>query len=137
VYARSATSRVAVASETGVVEGSTAIALARAYYVLAGLIYQDGCGGSGFFEVLPLEGIEDQVREHLATDVKVTDPASPRNLRRTAATQRASCGRKLNTKATTYVANVLSFLRWPLRAEAPAAARRGRWRPGQPGAHEF
>ncbi len=30
------------------------------------------------FEVLPLEGIEDAVREHLATDVKVTVTASPR-----------------------------------------------------------
>jgi methylenetetrahydrofolate reductase (NADPH) len=29
------------------------------------------------FEVLPLEGIEDAVREHLATDVKVTVTASP------------------------------------------------------------
>jgi methylenetetrahydrofolate reductase (NADPH) len=30
------------------------------------------------FEVLPLEGIEDQVREHLDTDVKLTVTASPR-----------------------------------------------------------
>jgi methylenetetrahydrofolate reductase (NADPH) len=30
------------------------------------------------FEILPLEGIEEQVREHLATDVKVTVTASPR-----------------------------------------------------------
>jgi methylenetetrahydrofolate reductase (NADPH) len=30
------------------------------------------------FEVLPLDGIEDQVLEHLATDVKVTVTASPR-----------------------------------------------------------
>ena len=30
------------------------------------------------FEILPLDGIEDQVREHLPTDVKVTVTASPR-----------------------------------------------------------
>ncbi len=30
------------------------------------------------FEVLPLDGIEEQVREHLATDTKVTVTASPR-----------------------------------------------------------
>jgi methylenetetrahydrofolate reductase (NADPH) len=30
------------------------------------------------FEILPLDGIEEQVREHLATDVKVTVTASPR-----------------------------------------------------------
>jgi methylenetetrahydrofolate reductase (NADPH) len=30
------------------------------------------------FEILPLDGIEDQVREHLATDIKVTVTASPR-----------------------------------------------------------
>ena len=30
------------------------------------------------FELLPLDGIEEQVREHLATDVKVTVTASPR-----------------------------------------------------------
>jgi methylenetetrahydrofolate reductase (NADPH) len=30
------------------------------------------------FEVLPLDGIEDQITEHLATDVKVTVTASPR-----------------------------------------------------------
>jgi methylenetetrahydrofolate reductase (NADH) len=30
------------------------------------------------FEILPLDGVEDQVREHLATDVKVTVTASPR-----------------------------------------------------------
>src|SRR5918997_5267846 len=30
------------------------------------------------FEILPLDGIEDQVREHLSTDVKVTVTASPR-----------------------------------------------------------
>ena len=30
------------------------------------------------FEVLPLDGVEDQVREHLATDVTVTVTASPR-----------------------------------------------------------
>jgi methylenetetrahydrofolate reductase (NADH) len=30
------------------------------------------------FEVLPLDGIEDQIREHLATDTKVTVTASPR-----------------------------------------------------------
>ncbi len=30
------------------------------------------------FEILPLDGIEDQVREHLGTDVKVTVTASPR-----------------------------------------------------------
>ncbi|HET8821389.1 MAG TPA: methylenetetrahydrofolate reductase [Thermoleophilaceae bacterium] len=30
------------------------------------------------FEILPLDGIEDQVREHLTTDVKVTVTASPR-----------------------------------------------------------
>jgi hypothetical protein len=30
------------------------------------------------FDVLPLDGIEDEVREHLATDVKVTVAASPR-----------------------------------------------------------
>jgi methylenetetrahydrofolate reductase (NADPH) len=30
------------------------------------------------FEVLPLDGIEDQVREHLSTDTKVTVTASPR-----------------------------------------------------------
>jgi methylenetetrahydrofolate reductase (NADPH) len=30
------------------------------------------------FEILPLDGIEDQVREHLATDAKVTVTASPR-----------------------------------------------------------
>jgi methylenetetrahydrofolate reductase (NADPH) len=30
------------------------------------------------FEILPLEGIEDQVREHLPKDVKVTVTASPR-----------------------------------------------------------
>jgi methylenetetrahydrofolate reductase (NADPH) len=30
------------------------------------------------FEVLPLDGIEDEIREHLGTDVKVTVTASPR-----------------------------------------------------------
>ena len=30
------------------------------------------------FEVLPLEGIEDEVRAHLPTEVKVTVTASPR-----------------------------------------------------------
>src|SRR5215211_7413602 len=30
------------------------------------------------FEVLPLDGIEEQVLEHLGTDVKVTVTASPR-----------------------------------------------------------
>jgi methylenetetrahydrofolate reductase (NADPH) len=30
------------------------------------------------FEILPLDGIEEQVREHLATDLKVTVTASPR-----------------------------------------------------------
>jgi methylenetetrahydrofolate reductase (NADPH) len=30
------------------------------------------------FEILPLDGIEDQVREHLGTEVKVTITASPR-----------------------------------------------------------
>jgi methylenetetrahydrofolate reductase (NADPH) len=30
------------------------------------------------FEILPLDGIEDQVREHLSTDTKVTVTASPR-----------------------------------------------------------
>jgi methylenetetrahydrofolate reductase (NADPH) len=30
------------------------------------------------FELLPLDGIEDQVREHLSTDKKVTVTASPR-----------------------------------------------------------
>jgi methylenetetrahydrofolate reductase (NADPH) len=30
------------------------------------------------FEILPLDGIEEQVREHLGTDVKVTVTASPR-----------------------------------------------------------
>ena len=30
------------------------------------------------FEVLPLDGVEEQVREHLSTDVKVTVTASPR-----------------------------------------------------------
>ena len=30
------------------------------------------------FEVLPLDGIEEQIREHLATDLKVTVTASPR-----------------------------------------------------------
>ena len=30
------------------------------------------------FEILPLDGIEDQVREHLTTEVKVTVTASPR-----------------------------------------------------------
>jgi methylenetetrahydrofolate reductase (NADPH) len=30
------------------------------------------------FEVLPLDGIEDEIREHLSTDVKVTVTASPR-----------------------------------------------------------
>jgi methylenetetrahydrofolate reductase (NADPH) len=30
------------------------------------------------FEILPLDGIEEQVREHLTTDVKVTVTASPR-----------------------------------------------------------
>src|SRR5918996_1721784 len=30
------------------------------------------------FEVLPLDGIEDQVREHLPTDVTVTVTASPK-----------------------------------------------------------
>jgi methylenetetrahydrofolate reductase (NADH) len=30
------------------------------------------------FEILPLDGIEEQVREHLSTDVKVTVTASPR-----------------------------------------------------------
>jgi methylenetetrahydrofolate reductase (NADPH) len=30
------------------------------------------------FEVLPLDGIEEQIREHLATDTKVTVTASPR-----------------------------------------------------------
>jgi len=30
------------------------------------------------FEILPLDGIEGQVREHLPTDVKVTVTASPR-----------------------------------------------------------
>ena len=30
------------------------------------------------FDILPLDGIEDQVREHLPTDVKVTVTASPR-----------------------------------------------------------
>jgi methylenetetrahydrofolate reductase (NADH) len=30
------------------------------------------------FEVLPLDGIEDEVREHLSTDVKLTVTASPR-----------------------------------------------------------
>src|SRR5215212_11078464 len=30
------------------------------------------------FEVLPLDGIEEQVREHLGNDVKVTVTASPR-----------------------------------------------------------
>jgi methylenetetrahydrofolate reductase (NADPH) len=33
---------------------------------------------SARFEVLPLEGIENQVRQHLGTDVKVTVTASPR-----------------------------------------------------------
>jgi methylenetetrahydrofolate reductase (NADH) len=30
------------------------------------------------FEILPLDGIEEQVREHLSTDTKVTVTASPR-----------------------------------------------------------
>src|SRR3954451_9498493 len=30
------------------------------------------------FEVLPLDGIEQEIREHLATDTKVTVTASPR-----------------------------------------------------------
>ena len=30
------------------------------------------------FDVLPLDAIEDEVREHLATDIKVTVAASPR-----------------------------------------------------------
>ena len=30
------------------------------------------------FEILPLDGIEDQVREHLSPDLKVTVTASPR-----------------------------------------------------------
>ena len=30
------------------------------------------------FEVLPLDGVEDQIREHLTTDLKVTVTASPR-----------------------------------------------------------
>src|SRR5215211_961921 len=30
------------------------------------------------FEVLPLDGIEEEIREHLSTDVKVTVTASPR-----------------------------------------------------------
>ncbi len=33
---------------------------------------------SSRFEILPLDGIEDQVREHLSTDTKVTVTASPR-----------------------------------------------------------
>ena len=33
---------------------------------------------SARFEILPLDGIEEQVREHLPTDVKVTVTASPR-----------------------------------------------------------
>jgi methylenetetrahydrofolate reductase (NADPH) len=33
---------------------------------------------SSRFEVLPLDGIEDEVRKHLSTDVKVTVTASPR-----------------------------------------------------------
>jgi methylenetetrahydrofolate reductase (NADPH) len=34
--------------------------------------------GRSRFEILPLDGIEDQVREHLSPDVKVTVTASPR-----------------------------------------------------------
>ena len=30
------------------------------------------------FEIIPLDGIEEQVLEHLGTDVKVTITASPR-----------------------------------------------------------
>lgn len=33
---------------------------------------------SSRFEILPLEGVEEQVREHLPKDVKVTVTASPR-----------------------------------------------------------
>ena len=76
MYARSATKRATVVSGTsaGVPIGS--------------LIYHDGARAwrptlsellrNSRFEILPLDGIEDQVREHLATDVKVTVTASPR-----------------------------------------------------------
>ena len=54
------------------VTDATEDARARAAFALAELLRRPR------FEVIPLEGIEEQVRAHLGTDVKVTVTASPR-----------------------------------------------------------